>query len=486
MALSTSMVWELRDSGSDSNGGGFKTGASGTDYSKQNSPQYALTGVTSAGAGNTVLTASAAADMVGNVGQVISGTNFTTGWFEVLSVVAGVSITFSTNQAGASICTGVGASGVINIGGGLLTWATLFSTPVMAAGHNAWVKGTFTITSALVISFQAGTGGGAVQSVVQGYTTVRGDSGHALLTTATNSIDLVDFTTTYGILFRQIDSSSTAGTRGNGWVAKTGANSAAVHWERCVFDGLGKAVLGNWSTAWAFVSIYFRDCVFKNCITEGGENSGFTVFDGCRFTNNGANGWRSISSSPQGGPVVAINTIFDNNGAAGLALDATDTPTTLASGCAVVKNCVFVSNGTDGIAHSGSGPYAAIYENNIFYGNSGFGINSPGTGFIVGGTNAFGANVSGPYGNGAQALPGDVTLSADPFTNKAAGDFSLNSNAGGGSACRSAGWPGVLQSGGTGHADIGALEPSAGGGGGGSTYVVVKKTIQFLGKQGDY
>src|SRR5271155_31095 len=118
MAFPTGVVWEVRTAtGSDNNGGGWVPGASGTDYSQQTSPQYALTGVASAGSGNTVLSSSAAAAMVGNIAQCVSGTNYNTGFFEVVSVSVGVSITFSINAAGNSICTGVGASGVINIGG---------------------------------------------------------------------------------------------------------------------------------------------------------------------------------------------------------------------------------------------------------------------------------------------------------------------------------------------------------------------------------
>lgn len=115
-AIGATAVWEVRSTGSQTNGGFYTSG--GTDYSQQNAAQYALTGCTSAGAGNTVLNANAAADMVGNGGYCASGTNFTTSeWFEVASVSVGVSITFSTSHAAAAICTGIGADGVINIGG---------------------------------------------------------------------------------------------------------------------------------------------------------------------------------------------------------------------------------------------------------------------------------------------------------------------------------------------------------------------------------
>ncbi len=149
MAISAACVWEVNTSGASTNGGGFVTGASGTDSSGAGAtPLFALTGLTSAGAGDTVLSASASSTMIGNIAQCTSGTNFTTGFFEVLSVSAGVSITFGTNSAGTSICTGVGASGVVNIGGTWkfansaldATWATS-----VRPGNTVWVKlGSYT------------------------------------------------------------------------------------------------------------------------------------------------------------------------------------------------------------------------------------------------------------------------------------------------------------------------------------------------------
>ena len=43
MARSVLIHWDCRSTGSDTNGGGFKQGASGTDFSQQAAAQYALT-----------------------------------------------------------------------------------------------------------------------------------------------------------------------------------------------------------------------------------------------------------------------------------------------------------------------------------------------------------------------------------------------------------------------------------------------------------
>ena len=181
MAISVNSIWEIRTSADAGNVGGgfFVEGASGSDFSQQNSPQYALTGVTSAGAGNTILTASAAADMVGNGIKVISGTNFTVSWFEITSVSVGVSITCSTNAAGTAISIGVGASGVMNVGGAISLGTSGASGDddvfeASAVGNTFYVKlGTYTIgeTVSIILS-----GAGANPIKVYGYQTTRGDN----------------------------------------------------------------------------------------------------------------------------------------------------------------------------------------------------------------------------------------------------------------------------------------------------------------------
>ena len=177
MAIGATCIWEVRTTGSNTNGGGYTSG--GTNYSQQNAAQYALTGVTSAGAGNTVLTASAAADMIGNIGCCVSGTNFTTSeFFEVASVSAGVSITFGTSHAAASICTGIGASGVINIGGAFLIGGALDDEwfDSIQAGNKVWIQtsaGGVTYTVGEIVT--AATAGTVLLPIVyEAYITARG------------------------------------------------------------------------------------------------------------------------------------------------------------------------------------------------------------------------------------------------------------------------------------------------------------------------
>lgn len=172
MAISSSVVWEVRSTatgGANVNGGGFKTGASGTDFSQQNGAQFALTGVTSAGAGDTFLTAQAAESMVGNIVNVVSGTNFTVGRYEIIAVSVGVSV-----QVDRAITTGAGADGVLNIGGALSLTSSddaIFETFV--PGNKVWIKqGTYTIGGSVNV---AAAGSVTSPIVFEGYASARGD-----------------------------------------------------------------------------------------------------------------------------------------------------------------------------------------------------------------------------------------------------------------------------------------------------------------------
>jgi hypothetical protein len=186
------------------------------------------------------------------------------------------------------------------------------------------------------------------------------------------------------------------------------------------------------------------------------------------------------------GPTILIRTTLYNNTGKGISNLSDANATNANDQITIMVNCNVVSNGSDGlnIAPATAGIWQLHLQNCIFYGNGGFGVNSAVLfGIYTGSTNAFGANTSGAYGGTFVALPGDVTLSGDPFNGRTSNDFSLNNTAGAGAACRNAGFPGVLQNGGTGFGSIGALEIS--GGGGGTTIVIGRNTTTFMGEQGD-
>ena len=181
MAISANTVHEWRTTGNALNGGGFVTGATGTDYSQQDTAQWDLTGVVGASA-NVINYASASDDMVGNLLHVASGTNFTSGYaavFEIISVVVNTSITVSTNVAGASICPGAGpwTAGAIKIGGAKKFTAGGASDDTLlenlVAGNIVYMKaGTYTVSTVNLSAI-----GTATQPIIfRGYQTTRGDS----------------------------------------------------------------------------------------------------------------------------------------------------------------------------------------------------------------------------------------------------------------------------------------------------------------------
>lgn len=172
MAINAACIWEVRSTATASNAGGgfFKTGASGTDFSQQDAPQFSLSAGTAAGAGSTIDHASAAASMVGNGLHIISGTNATTGWYEVTGV-SGTTITLDR-----AVTTGVSSNIVFNVGGALSLQHSSDGTALstMTAGNKVWIKsGTYTLTGTLNLGSQNGTN--TANMVFEGYVTTRGD-----------------------------------------------------------------------------------------------------------------------------------------------------------------------------------------------------------------------------------------------------------------------------------------------------------------------
>ena len=150
MALASTIIFRANTAGTagNVNGGGYKPGSSGTDFSQQNAAQYNLTGVTTAAADAILLHANAAADMVGNIANITGGTNFTVGRYEIISVVVGTSITLDRNCT-----TAAGSAGVVNIGGYLsLGSADDAVFEALAPGNKLYIeKGTYTIGGSISV-----------------------------------------------------------------------------------------------------------------------------------------------------------------------------------------------------------------------------------------------------------------------------------------------------------------------------------------------
>lgn len=430
MAIASTAVWEVRPTvGSDTNGGGFDPAISGagTDYSQQNAAQYSATDLASVSSlvVSSVSHSFVSAD-VGNIMNIASGTGFTPGFYEIVSVSAG--------QATLDRSPGtVGAGGAYAVGGALATVAGVFASVVN--GNSFYLKdtGSLTVTSALSI-------GSMTLLTFIGYTTTRGDGGRVVWTTATNSTNLLTFAGSQTIAFYNIYFSNSASVRAD-CCPSPGSGTLYTTFINCVFDGFVTAIDGNYNENYQYVFLLLISCEVKNCSAYGVENSGPTLVIASYIHDCATAGFYAIR--PQSNPSYTfIRTAFASNGV-GLTLDnIQDMPLT-------IENCVFYDNTGDGLQSTSSPslPGALVLFNSIFYGNGGYGIGfsaigTPPTAFIE--ANAFGDNTSGARSNFPYGSAGDISLTADPFVNGSAGDFSLNSTTGGGTSCKGAGFPSAL------------------------------------------
>ena len=478
-AISPKTTWEVRATGNDTNGGGFVTGATGTDYSQNDNANAAACSncgsatvdlsTTDAVTANSTTVTSATCNcgttLIGNLIYLV-GTGTTTGWYEVKNVVAAsppAAVLTVDRATGSTGGTGV----TMNIGGALATLGQLNAN--MAKGNQAYVKsGTYTRTTTITVTLSClANSSGAEQDVcyINGYGATRNDGGaRPLITTATDSTDIYSLNGSSGMVWNHLSFSSTATTRADAFHTASGQAYYTGILD-CVFDGLAQAIRADTN---AINPLIIQNSEIKNSTTAATGavvNKGTTALLGDYIHNNTAHGFQPTLSTTAGA-VTAVGSVFASNGGAGIEIASGDeaTPEWLI----FISGNVFYKNGTSGF-FQGDGSQPVMLENNVFDQNTRYGweIPSAGTGVnppyaSVNRNNAYYLNGMGQRLN-APAGANDVTLSADPFTAPAGPDFTLNSTSGGGAACKAVGYPGVTLFG-TGYLDIGALQSQAGAG----------------------
>lgn len=475
MALSASIIWNIRTGGADTNGGGFKSGATGTDYSKQNAPQYTpTTTLTSAGAGAVILYAAAAADMVGNLINITAGTNFVTGWFEIISAVAGVSITTDRNST-----TGVGAVGSGNIGGGMATPEAI--DPLVVPGNLAYIEaGSYTKTTTRTLTCDGTIVGGEIAFVgcpaggpYSDIDIIEGSM--PVFTTGTNSIAKFSLNGVNRVRLRNIKVTDTAGTRGDGFTFVT-ANSTGITIENCVADGClrGFFTSGNSNSS----STYSR-CVARNCTSIGFQfgsaASGLLVAYCLAYANAG---YGFVDANSGGLGITFYRCIsYANTGAIGFGFGDTTSTSDEASPMNFIQ-CVAYANAQSGFrfAYTTGGRRNMLFDNCVSYGNTVSEMSCATAGLLDGttGLSAYprvrnlavksGGGSSGERVNFRQG-EGYIQLTADPFTNGSGGDFSPNSTPGGGQLLRNLGYPteiGIKGSSTATYPNVGVADPAPG------------------------
>ena len=459
MAFASSCVWEVRTTGATTNGGAFDpiSGTPGTDYSQQTTPQVTFTDLV-IGATTTQCTSALApftSAHVGNIINITSGTGFTVQRVQILSV-AGVTATCDKSLGTTASVGGNGKLGgclaTIGGGSGALTLAV--------AGNTIFVKATatYSISSGLSLT---NSGSSALAICLIGYNATRGDNGMVTVQATAGIGNCFTLNQNYWRLYNLVADAN--GQTTTGCFSSAGGNLI-----------LGNCIAKNFTTGrygFQFTNNYQKafDCWATGGLSGAtaafgstGGSSNEADFDSCVAIGNACTGF---VLSDVGGSTCDYCISANNTGASSDGFQVT-TGATIADR---LKHCLSYGNGRDGLRFTAAGgPDAASVLNCIFVNNGGFGINSATTNWAVGPAatqpylllinyNFYFGNSSGSYNN-LPAGQNDIAGTGDPTVAGASGNFVLNNTAGAGAACRAAGFPGVLQSGGTGFSDIGALQ----------------------------
>lgn len=457
-AISANTVFEVRPTnGVDTNGGGFVTGASGTDFSQQNAAQFSGTDLAStSGTTNPCIVTSAThnfvATDVGNIIQVSAGTNWTTGFYQIVSVGSNAATFDRACGTAASITGGTWAEG------GALKTITK-ANGAMVAGNIAWVKAEATITTTASIAINFTNANSGQQPGFNGYTTTRNDGGQVTVqATATLANNPIFNVTSAGATMANFILDCNAQTNTDGInLNSTGVRGYNLLIKNCpgsygvLFNNSGTnctlctVTVSSGTAAFNWDSGTNSVCVF--CVAYNNSTTGFVLSGGLSFYCAYC---ISASNTGVGSDGFTINTSQGNT---------------------VFIGSIAYKNGRDGFRLSALGQQQNyLLLNSISFGNTGFGFNSAATQIFFGTPlfdyNAYGSNTAGNTNNW-QAGAHDVTLTVDPFVAGGSQNFALNNTSGGGLGLKSAGFPGALAVGGTGSAAIGTLQPAASGGAGG-------------------
>lgn len=427
MALPTTAIWEVRTDGSDTNGGGFKQGGTGTDWTQQAAAQYSVTdAVTNGTTTITSATASFGTDVVDNFLYIQGGTgSVAANWYHITARASATSITVDRSTG---LTAGTGAT--LKIGGALASIGGAKAAG-LTTGHICYVKnGTYTISTATV-NVSGGTISDTVQFTICGYGTNRSLTNtdtRPVLQYAASTITMVS---NRGLIINiEFDGNSQTSP-------KVDVGSGAVFY-RCLYRGMGV-------NSGSGIHIY--------CIATG--NSAATLVGHVSYSEAYSNTATPISSAQ------AIHTIsYNNTGASTDGFDVSGASTN-------AYHCHSYGNGRHGFnfaATRGGGVSNCHAEN-----NGGYGFNLTNNSLALVECSAYN-NTSGTFPTLLQTVLnlGFITVTdGSVYTNAAGSDFSLNATALRGALLRAAGFPTTSPTGSSpNYIDIGAYQHQDSGGGG--------------------
>lgn len=468
MALTSAQQWWVRAGGNELNGGGYDASIAspGTNYADQDAAQVTFNGTTVTATTSGVSTTIAitgytvATTDVANILRIASGTNFIAGYYAIVSVNTGLG-TWTLDR---NCTSGVGAALVGRMGGAHPSLINMASggtatnpalTSPFAAGHTINIRGGGTDDPAVGSPDYTQTGYYTFSngSLTVGAIRILGYNGRPYIQGNGEIIHQVSY-----LHLKTLKFSTSAATTAS---TVTGASAApgGVMCEDLIIDQNGQ------DQAFCDTLGHAVDCWFKNTgSTSAGTKATVTValhggfVTGCRLENQ--RGW-AINAGQLGGVVNNTITNCRLTTKGGIDLDFSNNTTPIGI---LVMNNTLEGNQGDGI-RIGTGNNGACWSAEIFdnlcTNNVGYGLNAPSGADRFFGVrpdfNAFYNNTAGARNN-VSAGDHDVTLTADPYTNAAGADYTLNTTAGGGAACRGAGilLPGTATVGS--RFDIGALQ----------------------------
>jgi len=450
MALHADVVWEVRTTGSDNNGGGFKSSAGGTDRSQQAASHATLSAASLVNATTTIIDVAAGDytctdDDVGNILQIHGGTA-TAGLYEITAR--------SSQQWTLDRSAGTVGQTVVGDMGGCFASPGKLSDAIQTDNQRAHIKsGTYTLTTTT-----AGAAGKLLLSAsiacrIEGYDATRGDltakayhsdsdNRPVMDVAALTSFNVVETDSQFdssrqAIYCLEVDGKSNSSINGfyldGGYGGGYGFRLKAKNCTQGILRGeLLECFADNCSTYGMKPSAQCIRCYAVDCTTGYYPDASSKVFmahciaDTCTtgFTNNNS-----------------FNNIYTHC----LAVDCTG------DGFKMDKY-----SGMDFLSYC------------LAYGCGGWGFEMEKSSHIdqfmfccAGGSNTSGdVTPSVLLGN-----DGFVTLTADPFTNKAGKDFTPNTTAGGGAEIS-----GIVKTAtqANDNGDVGAAQHAdpAGGGGG--------------------
>lgn len=422
------VTWEIRTTGSDTNGGGFDatSGTPGTDFSQQDAAQISYTDLV-IGTPNTNITSVAnpfTSAHVGNIINITGGTGFTVQRIQIMSVSTGV----ATCDKAVGTIGSTGGTGKL---GGCLASPGVVGGLVTTA-HFIYIKsGTYLIDLAT-----SNVSGGRINSAGAestrpvnyiGYGTVRDDFG------------------TKPILFAN---------SGTGQAVLTHAGNHSII-QNIEVD------CNNKGTSIGIVNTSINGLVY-NCKVSNSTDTGIFATSAIRcyvtsFSGNSgiAVNTKALNCEVYNGSTSGLYCVFDSASVERCLINAATIGIFLGGGNSI-NQCTVCNCSSHGISVVSTNRNTTIY-NSLIYGNGGKGINGNATGVAI--TNCcMGSNTSGNTDSGARVF-GTILLTSNPFINSAGNNLALNFINGGGNLVRLAGYPGTFPGGNTiGYLDGGAAQ----------------------------